>query len=61
VSIAGISVIRYTPVTPVAPVNLGQAEGAKPVQSGGSEDVSITAPLRAAPPPGMGILVDKMV
>jgi len=59
VSIAGISAIRYTPVTPIAPVRLGQAEGAEPVQSGGSEDVGMTAPLRAAPPPGMGIFVDK--
>lgn len=58
-SIAGISVISYTPVTPIAPVRLGNAAGPEPVQSGNGDNTVMSTPVRAAPPPGMGAFVDK--
>jgi hypothetical protein len=61
VSIAGISVVRYTPVTPIAPVSLGDALPAQSVQPGDGGNAGVNAPSQAAPPPGMGAFVDKTV
>jgi hypothetical protein len=56
-----MAAIRSAPVAPIAPISLGKAERPKPVHGSDGENAGTQTPVRSAPPPGVGILVDKTV
>ena len=46
-------------VAPVIPTGMERAEGPGPDYDGDSDDKGVAAPVRAAPAPGTGQVVDK--